>query len=191
MRRVFWLVCCIFVSIGKVLADDTHSTVITSKHIEMNDNDDDGIYIVFTNDVHVIGTTLDLSADKLEVLAKKSGTEFGCNHFSMEKLRAIGDVRFVQTDRSGRANEIVVLPKEEVMYLIGHAEITDKDGTVRGDRLLLDKNSRSVKINSKGRSVVSIPQGEDSTNALFKPKQKKVKVNTNSTGNSDKPEEKK
>ncbi|MDE6432528.1 MAG: LptA/OstA family protein [Opitutales bacterium] len=170
MKKFFGVIIYLFIGIIDNFADDIH-TMVTSEHVEIIDCNEETSFI-FSDKVHVSSEDFDLTSDRLEVLLKKVKDDHVQVRPKIEKLHAIGNVCFSQHNRSGHANEAIVLPKDEVMCLLGEAEITDEDGTAKGDKLYLDKNTRSIKAESRGRSVVLIPQGEKSTDSLFKSKNK-------------------
>ncbi len=171
MKGIFYLIFCFLVNIGNICADDIH-TVITSRGVEIN-HGEDCTFFSFEHDVHVISKDFDLTSDRLEVFCKKAENFLELYHPTIERIHAIGNVKFAQSSRNGHADEIILLPHEEVMHLIGHAEITDLDGTARGDKLFIDRHSNSIQINSGGRSTISVPSGGDLSDVLFKPNESK------------------
>lgn len=167
MKNFFGVIIfCLFVAIAYLPLAGA-SAEITGRRVEMEDHDDH-VSFVFMDDVHVNGTDFNLNADWLEVISEKSSDCPGHCRSKIKNLHATGNVYFEQLDRTGRADEIVVVPDAQVMYLIGRAEITDVDGTVRGDKLVLDKNSRSIKVESDGRSTVSISPKDKSADMTFR-----------------------
>ncbi len=148
---------------------DSNNTIITSQKVEIN-NDEEHILFLFKKDVCIKNNNFELFSDILEVFCQKVDGVFNIDfyHPVIDKIYASGNVKFFYYDRSGRADEIIVVPKEEIMYLVGNAEITNKDGCVCGDRLFLDRNSKSLKINSKGRSMLSIPDKDAPLDFLLK-----------------------
>jgi lipopolysaccharide export system protein LptA len=54
------------------------------------------------------------------------------------------------------ADEVIVDPASNTVTLLGNATIGNPDGTAHDDKLFLHRDSTSVKIESTGRSMISI-----------------------------------
>lgn len=175
MNKILLVILLIVFYACDVQAEDLHTT-ITSGNVEVKDRGDFMLFS-FNNGVHVSSEGFDLTSDNLEIFSERFDDflESGICRPSVKKIYATGNVKFVQCNRNGSADEIIIYPKKGIMTLFGNAIITDIDGTAHGDKLILDKNLRSLKVESKGRSSISIGDNSDFAQSLIKQKKEHPK----------------
>jgi lipopolysaccharide export system protein LptA len=129
------------------------------------------MFFSFGGKVTAASDKFELSSDRLEVTS--DGRDIflqseACSK-SIKKVHAFGNVKFTQDCRRGTADEVVIDPACGMVTLLGNAVVMDSDGTAHGDRLVLYRDSGSVRVGSVGRSSISIDHfkknqahGEDS-----------------------------
>jgi lipopolysaccharide export system protein LptA len=121
---------------------------------------DCGEYITFSflGNVAAVGEEFELFSDRMDVISVKRDDflKFGNLGASVKELHAFGNVKFAQPNRNGSADEILLNATNETAILLGNATVTDSSGMVRGDRLFLNRESSTAKVESSGRSVVLI-----------------------------------
>jgi lipopolysaccharide transport protein LptA len=116
------------------------------------------MFFSFAGNVTVISDKFQLSSDRLDVISSKEDDflQTGDCGNSIKEVHAFGNVKFTQNCRSGMADEVIVDPASGTVTLLGNATIVNPDGTAHGDKLFLNRDSNLVKVESAGRSVVSI-----------------------------------
>jgi lipopolysaccharide export system protein LptA len=105
---------------------------------------------IFTGDVVAIQGEMTLSADKLIVYLQKTQQQ-------IDRLEAIGGVKFVQLDRVATADRAVFQQVEEILVLTGNAVVTQGENTVSGDEItLFIQENRTLIKGSKTNRVKAI-----------------------------------
>lgn len=105
-------------------------TEIASERLHV-ENDGVDAYFVFSENVRLTATNLDLRCDKLEVFAKRHEEgEAPVGEFNaIQKIVATGNVSIVQAERSATTGRAEVLPNEDQVVLYDDPIIT-QDGSV-------------------------------------------------------------
>jgi lipopolysaccharide export system protein LptA len=148
MRLVFLLV----LFSASVLCFAQDKTEIRSVCIEIEDRDD-CMFFSFIGSVVVASDGFELSSNRLDATLSKcdESLQSGDYRSSLEWLHAFGDVKFVRGDKSGSANEVIFNVVNGVMILSGSATITDPNGTVHGDMLILNRGFNSGEAGQRAR----------------------------------------
>jgi lipopolysaccharide export system protein LptA len=108
-------------------------TIVTADRAEAR-NDGVEAYFVFTDNVHLSGTNLDVTCDILEIWAdssKRSTTDTG----PIRRVLATGRVVIRQQGRSATAGRVEILPGEDVVVLTENPVVTDAAGTAAGETI--------------------------------------------------------
>ncbi|MDR0680210.1 MAG: hypothetical protein LBF42_04265 [Puniceicoccales bacterium] len=158
----------LFYSICAVFCFAQANTEIRGDSIEAMDFSD-RISFVFSGNVVVVSDKFEMSSDRLEVISSK-GYDFlrsgGCGAASIKEVHAFGNVKFTQDCRHGVANEVIFDSASDTITLLGNARIITPEGTARGDKLYLTRSSNLVKVESAGRSTISIDDFEKLKNPI-------------------------
>lgn len=101
---------------------------------------------IFTGDVVAKQGDMTLYAEKLIVIFQKDQDQ-------IERLDAIGGVRVLQLDRIATAKKAVFHQMEEILVLIGNAEVTQGENKISGDEitLYLKENRTLIKSSEENR----------------------------------------
>ncbi|MDX2481420.1 MAG: lipopolysaccharide transport periplasmic protein LptA [Desulfuromusa sp.] len=111
---------------------------------------------IFTGNVVAKQGEMTLYAEKLIVVFQK-------NQDQVERLDAIGGVRVLQLDRIATGEKAVFHREEEVLVLIGNAEVTQGKNKISGEEITLyiKENRTLVKSSEKQRvKAVIVPEKE-------------------------------
>ena len=157
-----FLTFLVLLALPRLLADKI-CTEITSQNIEVHLDGDD-CRIIFSDDVTVNSDDFNLKSEQVEIIAENiSNNEASDTSSRVKTIIAQKHARFVQKYRCGEADKIVVHVKEERMEMFGHARISDKNGTITGDYLTIDNDTRVLVMNAgrtgaqNTRSKIIIP----------------------------------
>lgn len=127
---------------------DTQPTVIESVELDMRSSETETT-AVFTQKVIVTGTNLQLTCDRLEVVALRDPARSGAigEIEKFKSLVATGNVRIVQGDREALCGRAVVLPGDDKIILTENPSVTDHGvgWAWTGDELLLLRGERQVR----------------------------------------------
>lgn len=142
-------------------AELPRNTEITGDRLEMDSYGERNVFNFYGN-VCLKGEDLEAYCDQLEVIAKKGEGETSASlgQDSVEKITGIGNVRIQQVDRTIRAGYAVLYPVEGKAVLTVNPEVTDSQGTVKGDRIVFYKNDRKAYVEGGpegGRPRVILP----------------------------------
>lgn len=132
-------------------------TTIESRQLDMRSTDTETTF-VFEGLVRVTATNLELTCDRLEVIALRSDDEPDAigELGQFKSLVATGRVRIVQGDRIATCERAEVLPGEERITLTGRPMVRDRDSTATGDRMVLYRGERRAVIESGAEGPVRI-----------------------------------
>jgi len=141
---------------GQVGATTPQDTIITSNYAELR-NDAVEAYTMFRDNVRLTGTNLEVTCDLLEVFAEEI-TEPGettgrLGPMRTRRLVATGNVVIKQAGREAVADQVEVLPLEDVVILTGDpVRVTDTQGTYEGTEIRFRRGDRQIEI-TKPRGV--------------------------------------
>ena len=153
----------LLLALPRIFADKI-CTEITSQNIEIYLSGDD-YRLIFSNDVVVNSDDFNLKSEQVEIIAENhSKNNTPDSRVCVKTIIAQKHARFVQKYRCGEADKIVVHVKEERMEMFGNARISDKNGTITGDYLTIDNDTRVLVMNAghsgknQTRSKIIIPK---------------------------------
>lgn len=158
-RWLLLLFFCLSCSgVSAVLAADTKTGLdrnqpieITAQQLEVLEQQRQSI---FTGDVVARQGDMTLYADKLIVFLLKDQDQ-------IERLEAIGGVRVLQLGRIATADKAVFHHGEDVLVLVGNAEVIQGENKVSGDEITLymQENRTLIKSSKKTRvKAVIVPE---------------------------------
>ena len=128
---------------AKTQPTESPRTEITSDQMEMQGSVDRNLFY-FTGNVHVTGNNLDITCDRLTVVAFREGPkdatvgEFG----AVESIVAIGNVAITQGSRTAMAGKAEVDPRAGTVTLSDKPRLKDKDVEVTGYQFVLYKDQK-------------------------------------------------
>lgn len=142
-------------------------TVITSDRLEKRTEGSEDHFFFYDN-VRIVATNLVATCDAMEVVTegtpdeKESIPKFG----AIEAIIARGNVHIEQPllERTAKADKAEILPQKGEVILTGNAEVTDKQGTVKGHRMRLVKGEERAIVEGSaegGRPKVVLPSMPD------------------------------
>ncbi len=102
---------------------------------------------IFTGKVVAVQGGMTLDTDKLIVYLQTDQDQ-------IDRLEAIGNVRFVQLDRVATADHAVFQQAEEVLVLTGNAVVTQGKNMISGDKITLFLRENRTLINSSEKNRV-------------------------------------
>ncbi len=108
---------------------------------------------VFSGDVVATQGDMTMTTDRLIV--------FFAGENSIERLEAVGHVKFTQLDRTATAEKMIYRQKEGTLLLIGNARVVQGPNQVDGDEItyFVNENRSVVKGSSQKRvKAVIVPQ---------------------------------
>jgi len=142
--------CCVTVTFAEEVTsgfDRNQPIEITAQKLEVLQLERQSI---FTGDVVVVQGEMTLYADKLIIYLQEAQQE-------IDRLEAIGEVKFVQLDRVATADRAVFQQVEEVLVLTGNAVVTEGKNMVSGDEItLFIQEDRTVVKGSKKNRVKAV-----------------------------------
>lgn len=146
-------------------AELPNNTEITGDRLEVDSQGEINVFNFYGN-VHLKGEDLEAFCDQLEVLAKKNKDENtpSLGQDSIEKITGTGNVRIHQIDRTIKAGHAVLYPIEGKAVLTINPEVTDSQGTVKGDKIVFYKNDRKAYVeggSDGGRPKIILPNLPD------------------------------
>jgi len=103
----------------------------------------------FKGGVHLIRGDFDLRCDRL--LAYYQNNE-------LQRAEAFGRVRMQQGQKRGASKQAIYNKKDDILTLIGKASVEDKDGVIRGEKIIHNIKTESTQVTqgSGGRVRMSI-----------------------------------
>ena len=144
------LCCCVSVTFAEEVTsgfDRNQSVEITAQQLEVLQLERQSI---FTGDVVAVQGEMTLYADKLIVYLQEAQQQ-------IDRLEAIGGVKFVQLDRVATADRAVFQQVDEVLILTGNAVVTQGGNSVSGDEItLFIQEDRTVVKGSKTNRVKAV-----------------------------------
>jgi len=144
------LCCCVSVTFAEEVTsgfDRNQPIEVTAQKLEVLQLERQSI---FTGDVVAVQGEMTLYADKLIIYLQETEQQ-------IDRLEAIGGVKFVQLDRVATADRAVFQQVEEVLILTGNAVVIQGGNSVSGDEVtLFIKEDRTVVKGSKTNRVKAI-----------------------------------
>lgn len=131
------------------------STIITSDGpLEMHNNGVDS-YSVFKDNVHLTGTNLEVTCDKLEIFVDRQGegTATIGKMGGVRRILATGHVVILQAGRKATCGRAEVLPREEKIVLSENPEVTQGDLVTTGETITITKGDATTIVVDKPRAV--------------------------------------
>jgi len=108
----------------------------------------------FKGGVHLIRGDFDLRCDRL--LAYYQNNE-------LQRAKAFGRVRMQQGPKRGASQQATYNKKENILTLIGKASVEDKDGVIRGEKIIHNIKTKHTQVmQGKGKRVRMSIESEDS-----------------------------
>lgn len=141
---------------GQVGSTTPQPTIITSTYAELR-NDGVEAYTMFRENVRLTGTNLEVTCDLLEVFGEETaapGETLGqMGPMRTRRLVAKGNVVIKQAGREALAEQVEVLPLEDVIILTGSpVKVTDTQATYEGAEIRFHRGDRRIEI-TKPRGV--------------------------------------
>ncbi len=133
---------------GQGAAPAQQDTIITSDNLEMQNTGVEA-YFVFSKNVRLVGTNLEVTCDKLEIFGDQKRAETGGvvgEVGSIRRILATGNVTIRQEGRRATAGRAEVLPGEDRIELTGEPVVSDPQGTVAGDRIVFFRGEQNARI---------------------------------------------
>lgn len=124
----------------------TQETVITSDELEFETREDKHVFL-FHKNVEIKSDDMQANCDRLEIFSNRESSSANKEMASMgsvELITADGQVIIRQNDRLAEAGHAEIFPKEGKIILTKSPSVTDPDGTVRGERMVLYKNQKKA-----------------------------------------------
>ena len=144
------LCCCVSVAFAEEVTsgfDRNQPVEITAQKLEVSQLERQSI---FTGDVVAVQGEMTLYADKLIVYLQEAQQQ-------IDRLEAIGGVKFVQLDRVATADRAIFQQVDEVLILTGNATVTQGGNSVSGDEItLFIQEDRTVVKGSKTNRVKAV-----------------------------------
>ena len=137
-------VSAVFAADTKTELDRNQPIEITAQQLEVLQQQRQSI---FTGDVVAKQGDMTLYADKLMVFLHKDQDQ-------IERLEALGGVKVLQLDRIATADKAVFHQVEEILVLIGNAEVTQGKNKISGDEITLYMKENRTLIKSSKQSRV-------------------------------------
>ncbi|OHE72890.1 MAG: hypothetical protein A2Y14_04460 [Verrucomicrobia bacterium GWF2_51_19] len=134
-------------------------TLITSDHVEMVTEPTQNVFH-FTGNVKVSGTDLRAEGDSMTVYSAHKEGQSSAGIGSIDKIFAKGSVLIVQTEREARAGSAEIYPTEGRLVLMDSPEVKEKDGIVRGEKIVFVKGEHRAIVEGAGptqRATVLLP----------------------------------
>ncbi len=108
----------------------------------------------FKGGVHLIRGDFDLRCDRL--LAYYQNNE-------LQRAEAFGRVRMQQGKKRGASKQATYNKKDDILTLIGKASVEDKDGVIRGEKIIHNIKTANTKVmQGNGERVRMSIDSEDS-----------------------------
>jgi len=114
------------------------SVQIESDHLEIAQKKQEAI---FSGSVKLNRGDFELHADKIIAHYNQTGLTQG-----LTSAKAQGNVTIRMGDRQGRSDQALMDHRQGVVKLIGHAEITQKGGSIQGGMIVYDMNKDTIKV---------------------------------------------
>lgn len=102
----------------------------------------------FTGNVHMTRDEFELWSDKLIAYYEAGG--------SLKRAEAFGHVRMQKQDKRGSSDKAVLNNLKHTITLIGHAEMQQKGGTVRGSTIVHDMQNDHTEVLQGGTGRVKM-----------------------------------
>ena len=127
----------------------TAPTEITSKQLRM---DTEKKIAYFDGDVQVIDPQFMLRATRLIVHMNPNGS-------GMARAEAFGEVVVVQESESRKAycEKAVYTPSDGNMVLTGNPRLEDKQGTVAGETIIINRNDNTISVQGGTKTRITLP----------------------------------
>lgn len=137
-------------------------TIIRSKGPLTMRNNGVEAHFVWTDEVILTGTNLQVTCDQLEVFAERKseekGTEAGIGSFQgIRRILATGSVVITQEGRTATAARVEVLPEEDIIVLTGDPAVTDPAGTAKGSKITFFRGKQEFEIEDPQVIMRTIP----------------------------------
>lgn len=148
-------------------------TIVRSNMLRMIEEAEQTLFR-FTDDVSIVGTNLEASCERLDVIAKESTaakvkpTSKGApksavsQRLELERIEAYSSVEVKQDKRIATADKGLILPKEGKVILEGNAVVNDERGKVTGHRMILLQGQRRAIVEGGGpkkeRAKITLPE---------------------------------
>ncbi|MCW8859132.1 MAG: lipopolysaccharide transport periplasmic protein LptA [Deltaproteobacteria bacterium] len=136
--------------------DSSQPIEITSQQLEILQLEQKS---VFTGNVVAKQGGMTLAAEQIIVFFLEEGNQ-------IDRLEAIGNVHFTQLDREATADRAVYRQQEEVLFLVGSAQVKQGLNQINGDEITLyiKENKSLVKSSEQNRvKAVIVPEQKKDT----------------------------
>lgn len=140
-------------------------TIVRSNLLRMIEEPEHTVFR-FTDSVTVVGTNLEASCERLDVIAisqttKGSTSDELKDRLEVQRIEAIDNVEVKQDGRIATAQKAFILPKEGKVILEGNAVVNDVQGKVSGHRMTLLQGQRRAIVEGGGpageRATITLP----------------------------------
>ncbi len=111
----------------------------------------------FKGGVHLIRDDFDLRCDRLVAYYNPGGKG------ELERAEAFGRVRMQQGGKRGASDKATYNQAKSTLILIGNASVEDKDGVIRGEKIIHNLQTRETRVlqGSAGGRVRMTLESED------------------------------
>lgn len=145
---------------AQVGATNPQPTIITSERAELRNTGVDA-YTLFEENVHLTGTNLEVTCDKLEVFGEQTDDPTkqagALGKIRPRRILATGKVVVLQAGRKATAESLEILPQEDKIILSGDPVVTDTQGTVSGERITYLRGDQRAYIDRPRVEMRSLP----------------------------------
>jgi len=126
--------------------DTSRPVEITARQLEVIQSDNKS---VFSGDVIAKQGDMTLTANQLTV--------FSAAGDQIDRLEAVGHVRFVQGENTATADKAVYRQKEEILTLLGNATVAQGGNRVSGDEIILYiRENRSLVKSAEQKRIKAV-----------------------------------
>jgi lipopolysaccharide export system protein LptA len=140
----------------------SEATLIRSQLLRMIEEPKQTLFR-FTEDVEVTATNLDITCQRLDVIAVEQADAAPDARLALElqRIEAHENVVIKQTGRTATAEKAILLPKEGKVVLEGSAVVKDEQSRVAGHRMTLFQGQRRAIVEGGGpdgeRARITLP----------------------------------
>jgi len=132
------------------------NTIVTADRLEMKNTGVES-HLIFIGNVHLTGTNLTMSCDRVEIYAEQvpdirdPGKKATIGKIgAITKILATGQVRISQEGRTATAGRAEVMPLEDKIVLTEEPVVTDTEQqvTVSGSRMIFFRGEKAAQVDN-------------------------------------------
>jgi len=146
MLKYLIILMLIFVNFSSVIAEkDNKPIVIEADTLEYNKKDN---FILYKGNVIVKKGDFTLRSDILKIFLDSKG--------DIQKIIAIGNVKFVKGNRKGKSDEAEYYKDKNYIVLKGNAQLQQDNNIIEGDEIIYYIDSEKAEVVGKKKRVRTI-----------------------------------